>query len=196
MKIETLWIIILSGAGGILLGMILERQRQGRPPSPLAVPSPESSNVGEALSSRSPTITIKPQPSALQPPPEAPSEVSPVSPPSNTLGSVEPLDNAPWVGLASQCAELFDELDRTLDQFDPARREVAEHALYRLREVLELSGVDVIEGDPVFDRNRHEPVGPVPTGATDKGAMRIVSPGFAVGQRVLRRARVSFSPAA
>lgn len=195
MKIEALW-IILSGAGGILLGMILERQRRGRSPSPVAVPppGPESSNVGEGLSSRS--STTHPQQSALQPPLEAPSDASPVSLPSNTLGSVEPLDNAPWVDLATQCAELFDELDRTLDQFDPARREVAEHALYRLREVLELSGVDVIDGDPVFDRNRHEPMGPVPTGATDKGTMRIVSPGFAVGRRVLRRARVSFSPAA
>jgi hypothetical protein len=101
-----------------------------------------------------------------------------------------PPDKPPWIGLAEGCVELIDELDQNADGFDPLRRELADHVALRLEEVLERSGVEVIKDEATFDRARHRPVRGV--GAASPGAIisETVSSGFAVGPRVLRRARV------
>jgi hypothetical protein len=101
----------------------------------------------------------------------------------------DPLENKRWLGLVEECVTLFDELDRHGASFDPPRREVAEHVCYRLQEILERSGIALISGDSTFDRNRHRPE---PAAGIAAGAViaETLSPGFSVGRRVLRRARV------
>lgn len=95
-----------------------------------------------------------------------------------------------WIKLSEGCVEVIDELDQNLDGFDVQSRALAEHVSLRLEEVLERSGVAVIKDEANFDRARHKSVrggGETLVGAT---ISETVSPGFAVGQRVLRRARV------
>jgi len=92
--------------------------------------------------------------------------------------------------LVEECVEVVDELDEHMDSFDGPRREIARHVMLRLEEILERSGVEVISDDAIFDRARHKP--DADHAATDNGATvsKTLSPGFAVGSRVLRRARV------
>lgn len=101
----------------------------------------------------------------------------------------EPLENRPWIKLVEECVELVDELDQHSRSFDGPRRELTEHVILRLEEVLERSGVEVISGEETFDRGRHKPDG-VGTAAPGAAISGTLSPGFAVGRRVLRRARV------
>jgi molecular chaperone GrpE (heat shock protein) len=62
--------------------------------------------------------------------------------------------------------------------------------ILRLEEILGRSGVQIISNDAIFDRARHKP--DADHGTVDNGAVvhETLSPGFAVGPRVLRRARV------
>jgi len=92
--------------------------------------------------------------------------------------------------LVEECVEVIDELDEHMGSFDAPRREVAGHVLLRLEEILGRSGVEIISNDAVFDRARHKP--DAGHAATDNGAAvrETLSPGFVVGPRVLRRARV------
>jgi hypothetical protein len=112
-------------------------------------------------------------------------------PPAETVGESEDLlENKRWLGLVEECVTLFDELDRHGASFDPQRREVAAHVCYRLQEILERSGVTLISGDPTFDRNRHRPEPAAAGIAAGAVIAETLSPGFSVGRRVLRRARV------
>lgn len=93
-----------------------------------------------------------------------------------------------WIELVEECVGVVDELDRHMDSFDAPRREVAGHVVLRLEEILGRSGVEIIWTDETFDRARHKPdVGDATAGAA---VAETLSPGFAVGPRVLRRARV------
>ena len=99
-------------------------------------------------------------------------------------------EDGPWMRLVEECVEVVDELDRHMNTFDAPRREVAEHVVLRMEEVLERSGVEVISDEPIFDRGRHQPVGASATTSSGAAIAETLSPGFAVGRRVLRRARV------
>jgi molecular chaperone GrpE (heat shock protein) len=101
-----------------------------------------------------------------------------------------PLEDKRWTKLVEECVDVVDELDEHMSSFDAPRREVAGHVIVRLEEILGRSGVEIISDDATFDRVRHKPD---PTNAeTDNGAAihQTLSPGFALGSRVLRRARV------
>ncbi len=101
-----------------------------------------------------------------------------------------PLEDGRWMKLVEECVEVVDELDEHMDSFDAPRREVAGHVILRLEEILGRSGVEIISNDAVFDRARHKPDADH-TGTDNGAAVRgTLSPGFAVGSRVLRRARV------
>jgi hypothetical protein len=104
--------------------------------------------------------------------------------------SNDPLDNKPWIKLAEECVELFDELDRQIKFFDPGRREIADHVCCRLQELLQRSGVELIAETAIFERTLHQPE--IPTAGITNGADTaiILSPGFRVGRRILRRAHV------
>lgn len=101
-----------------------------------------------------------------------------------------PEEDGRWTKLVEECVEVVDELDDHMSDFDAPRRDVARHVILRLEEILERSGVEVIENDISFDRARHKPA--PASAATAPGAFisETLSPGFAVGPRVLRRARV------
>lgn len=105
-------------------------------------------------------------------------------------GRANPLEDECWMKLVEECVEVVDELDEHLDSFDAPRREVARHMILRLEEILGRSGVEIISNEVIFDRARHKP--DADHAAIDNGAAvrETLSPGFAVGPRVLRRARV------
>ena len=109
---------------------------------------------------------------------------------TSNLEHASPLEDGRWIKLAEECVDVVDELDEHMGSFDASRREVAGHVVLRLEEILGRSGVEVISSDAIFDRARHKPN--ADQAATDNGvAIReTLSPGFAVGSRVLRRARV------
>jgi len=119
---------------------------------------------------------------AGSPPPTGVSRVS--TPP------VSPGQNGSWTKLVEDCVDVVDELDRHMSSFDPPRQEIATHVILRLQEILKRSGVEVISDDAAYDPNRHKADR---TGiVASRGALisETLSPGFAVGRRVLRRARV------
>jgi molecular chaperone GrpE (heat shock protein) len=95
--------------------------------------------------------------------------------------------------LIEECVEMVDELDEHMESFEAPRREVARHVILRLEEILGRSGVEIISNDAIFDHARHKP--DADHSAFDNGATvgETLGPGFAVGPRVLRRARVRLS---
>lgn len=106
------------------------------------------------------------------------------------LGRASLLEDGRWMKLVEECVELVDDLDEHLGSFDAPRQEVAGQVILRLEETLGRSGVEIISNDTIFDRARHKP--DADHAATDNGAAvrETLSSGFAVGPRVLRRARV------
>jgi hypothetical protein len=95
--------------------------------------------------------------------------------------------------LAEECVSLFDEVERNKPFFAPPGQELAEHVLCRIQEMLQRSGVAAIADEAIFDRHRHQPVNRNP-GATEQARIiETISPGFAIGQRILRRARVKLA---
>lgn len=114
---------------------------------------------------------------------------SPLRTESSNPGRASPLeDEQRWVKLVEECVRVVDELDEHMGSFDAPRREVAGHVVLRLEEILGRSGVDIISDEAVFDRARHKPN--AGHAATGDAVRETLSPGFAVGPRVLRRARV------
>ena len=109
---------------------------------------------------------------------------------TSNLERASPVQDGHWMKLVEECVEVVDELDEHMGSFDAPRRELAGHVLLRLEEILRRSGVGIISNDKVFDRARHKP--DTEHAATDNGAAvrETLSPGFVVGPRVLRRARV------
>ncbi len=96
-----------------------------------------------------------------------------------------------WTRLVEDCVELVEELDRAQGSFEPARRELVDHVLMRLGEILTQPGVEVIRGEQTFLRDRHQADRRARAG---DAIAETLSPGFAIGRRVLRRARVRLEP--
>lgn len=115
---------------------------------------------------------------------------SQASTPVNTEEGTDPLDNRPWISLVEECVQLLDEMDREFEHANAASKEVAAHAVSRLGEILERAGVEVIDREAIFDRLRHQAL-KATRGMT---VIETVSPGYAVGRRVLRRAKVIVRP--
>ena len=97
----------------------------------------------------------------------------------------QPEEDRAWIGLARECVDLFDEMDRAAAGSIPA-----DHVRSRLQELLERSGVDVIENDTVFQRTRHQVKNTTRMVADGTPIRQVVSPGFAIDALVLRRAMV------
>lgn len=113
----------------------------------------------------------------------------PAAPPAMTAPD-DLLANGPWIRLVEECVELFDELDQVSPRLEPPARELAEHMQLRLQQILERANVAVIIDETAFDRSRHQPEQKTSV-APGAALAATVSPGFVVGRRVLRRARVS-----
>jgi hypothetical protein len=109
---------------------------------------------------------------------------------TSNLGGASPLEEGRWMKLVEECVEVVDELDEHMGSFDAPRREVARHVILRLEEILGRPGGVIISNDTIFDRARHKP--DADHSALDNGATvgETLSPGFAVGPRVVRRAQV------
>ena len=101
-----------------------------------------------------------------------------------------PLKDERWMKLVEECVTVVDELDEHMDNFDAPRQEVARHVILRLEEILGRSGVEIISNDTTFDRARHKPDADGVAKHDGAAVRATLSPGFAVGPRVLRRARV------
>jgi GrpE len=101
-----------------------------------------------------------------------------------------PSDDRAWIQLVEEDVELIDELDRHRSRLDDSGRALADHVTSRLQEALERSGVEVIEGDVRYDRMRHAAVQSDRPSLQGAAIAEVVSPGFAIGRQVVRRARV------
>lgn len=117
-------------------------------------------------------------------------EVVSIDPEPTPTPTPEPLEDERWIELIDDCVEVVEELDRHMERFDPARQELADHVVWRLAEVLERSGVELISNDETLDSKRHEAVKAGSRATPGAPIVETLSPGFAVGRRVLRRARV------
>lgn len=100
------------------------------------------------------------------------------------------LDGEAWMKLVEECVGVVDELDRDMERFDPARQDLADHVVWRIAEVLERSEVDLIWDDETLDSRRHLAVKAGSRATSGAPIAETLSPGFAVGRRVIRRARV------
>lgn len=109
----------------------------------------------------------------------------------STAGSFQLLENHEWVRFVEECAALYDQLDGWAMEFDEPRRELTETVCLQLKDILVRSGVEVIDQSGPFDHNKHLPA--KGTRIAIGTAVRIVSPGFAVGPRVFRRATVEIA---
>ena len=162
------WPALLSGTAvaSILLALALS-SRQSRSPAGSASP-PE----------RIPVPT--------------PAAVAVATVPEEVAG--EPLENKPWIHLIEECVALHEELERLRPSLDADSAEFADHCCCRVQEILERSGVRILADDATFDPSHHqvESTGASPLEGTPIEAT--LSPGFAVGRRVLRRARVTLAP--
>ncbi len=103
----------------------------------------------------------------------------------------DPLDNQPWLKLVGECVDLFDELDGQLEYLDAGGPEIAEHVRLRLQEIMQRCGVELIDQPGAFERTLHQPIGT--SAGLSTVAVSIISPGFRVGRRILRRVRVRFA---
>lgn len=162
------WPALLSGtaAASILLALALSSRQSG----------------SQALSAAPPERISVPTPAA----------VAVAAVPEEVAG--EPLENKPWINLIEECVALHEELERLGPSLDAASAEFTDHCCCRLLEILERSGVRILADDATFDPSRHhaESTGTSPLEGTPIEAT--LSPGFAVGRRVLRRARVKLAP--
>lgn len=156
----------------------------------IAVGLGAASTAGAAASLRAGVSTGAPTPlDPAAPPPVVVADPDPVAYGSGRPAG-EPLDNRPWLSLAEEAVALVDELERHRADFDETRAEVADHVVSRLCEILERCGVEAIDGGSgAFDRTCHQPDGPVRP-APGARVIATLSPGFRVGPRVLRKARV------
>lgn len=125
----------------------------------------------------------------------ADTHTSPLSPQNAPFRQDRPAVDEHWLKLVQECVDLYNDLDKRLASFDPSRHELAEYVLLQLQEILERCGVELIDGDTVFERSRHQPERSAAGVVAGDTIIETVSPGFAVGARVLRRARVRLADA-
>jgi hypothetical protein len=104
------------------------------------------------------------------------------------------LENKRWLGLVEETVTLLAELEKHSVNLDPAAREVAEHVALRLQEILERSGVSIIEGDATYEQSRHQTEHGVPQPRPGAAVGKTLRPGLAVGRRIFRRALVRLKP--
>jgi|GEM_PF-3079040 len=119
--------------------------------------------------------------------PEPPAVASESQPSTNTETIELQLPHEANTEAAERCIFLYEELNRNLPQFDDDKRQLAEHILARLEEIALAAGATIIRDETIFDRTRHQP-----DAAADNGApiASTLSPGFAIGRRILHRAKV------
>ena len=101
------------------------------------------------------------------------------------------LSNIPWVKLVEECVALYSEIDDLLPSMTESKQDLARHMLDRLAEILQRSGISLIEDDTEFDPRRHKTESDVPSGTT---IVKTLRRGFALGRRVFLKAVVQVEP--
>ena len=104
----------------------------------------------------------------------------------------DPFSNKAWFALAEDCVAIFDELDRLALRFDPERSALCSHICKRLLGAVERSGVEVIGEAAAYDSRIQLESNERPR-ESQLHFVKIVSPGFRIGRKVLRRARAEFA---
>lgn len=113
-----------------------------------------------------------------------------------SLASVDgtaPGSDGDWRGLVEDSLELVDEMQALAGRPAAPQRELCTHVVWRLSEVMQRSGVEVISELGPYDRARHASITRV---TADDGAQvtEVLWPGFTIGREVLRRATVRTGP--
>lgn len=105
------------------------------------------------------------------------------------IGQPSKLDNKNWLKMQEEVIRLGDELDKLMPALLPDAKSIAGHIADRLTEILDRNGAEMIDSETVFDIRRHQPIPsrPVPDGTP---IIKVISPGWRVEDRVLRRAKV------
>ncbi len=145
----------------------------------------------ESLASTSPLSGKQLEGLADQPSPGA-EKALPTPQPSVPPPTSDPLDNRPWIKLVEEVVELFDEIESIHPRLHPPAQELTKHLKDRLVEILERNQVEILHKREIavpFNRARHQPAMP-PADPEIAVVAEVLSPGFAVGRRVLRRAYV------
>jgi hypothetical protein len=163
----------------VVLVLQLQRLRSSQRTLPVGYPNPVY---------RPPVVEHTEEAVKLQSQPD----IAKSSPPPQPIPSkpVDQSNDEHWLKLVEECVLLYNDLDQRLARFDPDRKELAEHILLQLEEILERSGVELITEDTIFERRRHQAVQPASEAIPGTPIVETLSPGFAVGRHVLRRARV------
>jgi hypothetical protein len=135
------------------------------------------------------TETIKTETVYVEVPVEVERRVEVTTIPTN------PLDNPPLLQLIEETVRLEEEMYLNTSRFNAERREVSDHVLAKLHEILErTSGVEIVDPSPgdAFQRGMHRTEsGKPPTPGAKVASVSI--PGVRVSLRVLRPAVVEIA---
>jgi hypothetical protein len=126
----------------------------------------------------------------VAPPLTIPSPAGPAPDRRSLIAETDSSRSRQWLKLVGECVDLVDELDRHIPNLDAGRQDLADHVICRLQEILERTDVQTISGEAAFDRGRHQVDSSGGPAVPGRRIAETLSPGFAVGTRVLRRARV------
>jgi hypothetical protein len=176
------WIIIaltscaaVSSAVGLIRGKAMPGQDQN-PSPPEKLRGTQATNAA-GKSDGSASVRVEPQP--------MPSILVPIGGAGSATDS-----NKDWFSLVEECVELVKKLDSQQKGLDSARQEMVQYFVSQLQESLQRGGVQVITDEPIYDSVRHQVAPARPNVPTGSRIVETLSPGFAVGERILRRARV------
>jgi len=97
------------------------------------------------------------------------------------------LSNTPWVNLVEECVNLYSEINDLLPDMTESQQELGRHIIDRLAEILQRSGISLIEDDTEFDPRRHQTESDPPPGTT---IVKTLRRGIALGRRVFLKALV------
>ena len=101
------------------------------------------------------------------------------------------LDNKPWFGMMEEIIRLEDEVARLTPKLPEEARNFAEHIFARLEEILDRNGVVMIDDNECrnFETRLHQAF---PARVVKDGVpiAKVLTPGWRVEERVLRRAKV------
>lgn len=113
---------------------------------------------------------------------------------SDKVEAISLLDNKPYVLLAEQCSQIYEELDKISKQLDDSTiLDFIDMQKTRIREALVLSGASLIDEEDSFDGLKHSalPVNGVANGRTIDS---IIESGITIDERVFIKSIVKLIP--
>lgn len=117
--------------------------------------------------------------------------VQPTSLSEKVLKPAEYADDT-WQNLVQECIDLLETLERHQEQPIDGR-ELNDYITSQLIEILQRNQVEIVDSDSEYNLLRHQVLPPGSKAEPGAKIARTVSPGFAIGRRVLRRAKVELA---